>query len=144
MKTFGFGTLLEDYYRSHMRSAGGGHDQLVAFRRKNVPFLDDKPERADEKEAAFRRFLLNWVPGFSAKPRGPAEDPCVIRGRTRYAKRLRPSHVAAPIFVRHLAVSRASRGNAWLALRVPDLHAPGAAAFALLMKTAYVSTASIR
>jgi len=57
MKAFGFGTLLEDYYRSHMRTAGGGHDQLVAFRRKNIPFLDDKPERADEKEAAFRRFF---------------------------------------------------------------------------------------
>jgi hypothetical protein len=57
MREFGFGTLLEDYYRSHMRSAGGGHDQLVAFRRKNIPFLDDKPERADEKEAAFRRFF---------------------------------------------------------------------------------------
>jgi hypothetical protein len=40
-----------------MRSAGGGHDQLVAFRRRNIPFLDDKPERADEKEAAFRRFF---------------------------------------------------------------------------------------
>ena len=24
---------------------------------KNIPFLDDKPERADEKEAAFRRFF---------------------------------------------------------------------------------------
>ena len=57
MKAFGFGTLLEDYYRSHMRSAGGGHDQLVAFRRKNIPFLADKPERADEKEAAFRRLF---------------------------------------------------------------------------------------
>lgn len=57
MKTFGFGTLLEDYYRSHMRSAGDGHDQLVAFRRKNIPLLDDKPERDDEKEAAFRRFF---------------------------------------------------------------------------------------
>jgi hypothetical protein len=57
MQTFGFGTLLEDYYRSHMRSAGGFHDQLVAFRRKNIPFLDDKPELADEKKAAFRRFF---------------------------------------------------------------------------------------
>jgi hypothetical protein len=57
MKAFGFSTLLEDYYRSHMRSAGGGDDQLVAFRRKNIPFLDDKPERPDEKEAAFRRFF---------------------------------------------------------------------------------------
>ena len=56
MQAFGFGTLLEDYYSSHMRSADGGPDQLVAFRRKNIPFLDNKPERADEKEAAFRRF----------------------------------------------------------------------------------------
>ena len=57
VKAFGFGALLEDYYRSHMRSAGGGHDQLVAFRRKNIPFLDEKPEPPDEKEAAFRRFF---------------------------------------------------------------------------------------
>lgn len=27
------------------------------WERKNIPFLDDKPERADEKEAAFRRFF---------------------------------------------------------------------------------------
>jgi hypothetical protein len=59
MKAFGFGTLLEDYYRSHMRGAGGVHDQLVAFRRKNIPFLDDKPEPPDEKEAAFRRFFAD-------------------------------------------------------------------------------------
>lgn len=59
MKEFGFGTLLEDYYRTHMRTARGGHDQLVAFRRENVPFLDDKPEPLDEKEAAFRRFFAD-------------------------------------------------------------------------------------
>ena len=59
MKQFGFGALLDDYYRAHMRSAGGGHDQLVAFRRKNIPFLDDKPEPPDEKEAAFRRFFAD-------------------------------------------------------------------------------------
>ncbi|MEN6607696.1 MAG: hypothetical protein ABFD60_10665 [Bryobacteraceae bacterium] len=59
MKAFGFGTLLEDYYHANMRSTGGGHDQLVAFRRKNIPFLDDKPEHADEKEAAFRRFFAS-------------------------------------------------------------------------------------
>lgn len=59
MRAFGFGTLLEDYYRSHMRNTGGGHDQLVAFRRKNIPFLDDKPECAHEKEAAFRHFFAD-------------------------------------------------------------------------------------
>ena len=42
-----------------MRSAGGRLDQLVSFRRKNVPFLDDKPECPDEKEAAFRRFFAD-------------------------------------------------------------------------------------
>jgi hypothetical protein len=56
---YGFATLLDDYYRLHMRSAGGRHDQLVAFRRKNIPFLDDKPEPPDEKEAAFRRFFAD-------------------------------------------------------------------------------------
>jgi hypothetical protein len=59
MSAFGFGTLLEDYYGAHMRSAGGRHDQLVAFRRKNIPFLEDKPEPPDEKEAAFRRFFAD-------------------------------------------------------------------------------------
>jgi hypothetical protein len=54
---FGFGTLLDDYYRAHVRSASGRHDQLVPFRRKNIPFLDDKPEPPDEKEAAFRSFF---------------------------------------------------------------------------------------
>jgi hypothetical protein len=56
---YGFATLLDDYYRVHMRSAGGRHDQLVAFQRKNIPFLDDKPEPPDEKEAAFRRFFAD-------------------------------------------------------------------------------------
>ena len=56
---YGFATLLDDYYRLHMRSAGGRHDQLVAFRRKNIPFLDDKPEPPDEEEAAFRRFFAD-------------------------------------------------------------------------------------
>jgi hypothetical protein len=56
---YGFGTLLDDYYRFHMRSTGGKHDQLVAFQRKNIPFLDDKPEPPDEKEAAFRRFFAD-------------------------------------------------------------------------------------
>jgi len=59
MKAFGFGTLLEDYYRANMRRKGGGHEQLVAFRRKNIPFLDDKPERSDEKEILFRRFFAD-------------------------------------------------------------------------------------
>jgi hypothetical protein len=59
MKEFGFGKLLEDYYRSHMHSAGGKNDQLVAFRRKSIPFLDDKPEPLDEKEPAFRRFFAD-------------------------------------------------------------------------------------
>ena len=59
MKHFGFGALLDDYYRAHMRSTGGGHDQLVAFRRKNIPFLDDKPEPPDEKEAAFRQLFAD-------------------------------------------------------------------------------------
>src|SRR5579885_1257899 len=59
MKAFGFGTLLEDYYRANMRSAGGGHEQVVAFRRKNIPFLDDKPEPPDEKEVVFRRFFAD-------------------------------------------------------------------------------------
>ncbi len=59
MKHFGFGALLDDYYRAHMRSTGGGHDQLVAFRRKNIPFLDDKPEPSDGKEAAFRKFFAD-------------------------------------------------------------------------------------
>jgi len=62
MKAFGFGTLLEDYYRAHMRNAGG-HDQLVAFRRRNIPFLDDKPEPPDEKESAFRRFFADLGAG---------------------------------------------------------------------------------
>jgi hypothetical protein len=56
---FGFGTLLDNYYRAHVRSAGGRHDQLVTFRRKNIPFLDDKPEPPDEKEAAFRSFFAD-------------------------------------------------------------------------------------
>jgi hypothetical protein len=59
IRKYGFVTLLDDYYRVHMRSAGGRHDQLVAFRRKNIPFLDDKPEPPDEKEAAFRRFFTD-------------------------------------------------------------------------------------
>ena len=59
MKAFGFGTLLEDYYRANMRSGSGGHEQLVAFRRKNIPFLDDKPEPSDEKEVVFRRFFAD-------------------------------------------------------------------------------------
>jgi hypothetical protein len=59
MKKFGFGRLLEDYYRTHMRSADGRHDQLVAFRRKNIPLLDDKPEPPDTKEAAFRLFFAD-------------------------------------------------------------------------------------
>lgn len=57
--SFGFGNLLDDYYRVHVRSAGGSHDQLVPFRRRNIPFLDDKPVPPDEKEAAFRRFFAN-------------------------------------------------------------------------------------
>ena len=56
---FGFGTLLDDYYRAHVRSAGGRHDQILPFRRKNIPFLDDKPEPPDEKEAAFRSFFAD-------------------------------------------------------------------------------------
>jgi hypothetical protein len=56
---YGFATLLNDYYRAHVRSDGGRHDQLVAFRRKNIPFLHDKPEPPDEKEAAFRRFFAD-------------------------------------------------------------------------------------
>ena len=55
----GFATLLDEYYRVHIRRAGGRHDQLVAFRRKNIPFLDAKPEPPDEKEAAFRRFFAD-------------------------------------------------------------------------------------
>jgi hypothetical protein len=51
---YGFDTLLDDYYRTHMRK---GLDQLVAFKRKNIPFLDDKPEPPDEKGAAFGRFF---------------------------------------------------------------------------------------
>jgi len=31
----------------------------VAFRRKNIPFLDDKPEPPDEKEAAFLQFFAD-------------------------------------------------------------------------------------
>jgi len=57
--SFGFGTLLDDYYRAHVRSAGGRHDQLVSFRRKNIPFLDDKTEPPDQKEAAFRSFFAD-------------------------------------------------------------------------------------
>jgi hypothetical protein len=30
-RDFGLGNLLDDYYRTHMRSAGGWHDQLVPF-----------------------------------------------------------------------------------------------------------------
>jgi hypothetical protein len=59
IKKYGLATLLDDYYRSNVRSAGGRHDQLVPFRRKNIPFLDDKPEAPDEKEAAFRRFFAD-------------------------------------------------------------------------------------
>lgn len=58
-----------------MRSAGGGHEQLVAFRRKNIAFLDDKPEPPDEKEVAFRASSLTWLTGFSAKPRRPTKNP---------------------------------------------------------------------
>jgi hypothetical protein len=54
---YGFATLLGEYYRAHIRSAGGRHDQLVSFRRKNIPFLDDKPEPPDDSEAAFRSFF---------------------------------------------------------------------------------------
>jgi hypothetical protein len=54
MNTYGFATLLEAYYRAHLRLT---HDQLVAFRRKYIPFLDDKPEHANDTEAAFRRFF---------------------------------------------------------------------------------------
>jgi hypothetical protein len=56
---YGLATLLDDYYRAHVRTAGGRHDQLVPFRRKNIPFLDDKPEPPDEKETAFRRFFAD-------------------------------------------------------------------------------------
>ena len=59
MKAFGFSTLLEDYYRSHMRGAGGGQDQFVAFRRKKIPFLDDKPEPLTRKKLRFGAFLRN-------------------------------------------------------------------------------------
>ena len=69
MKAFGFGTLLEDYYRAHMRNAGG-HDQLVAFRRRNIPFLDDKPEPPDEKESAFRRFFADLGAGLFGESTG--------------------------------------------------------------------------
>jgi hypothetical protein len=57
--SYGFATLLNDYYRAHVRSAGGRHDQLVPFRRKNIPFLDDKPEPPDEIEDAFRSFFAD-------------------------------------------------------------------------------------
>ncbi len=57
--SYGFATLLDDYYRAHVRSAGGRHDQLVPFRRKNIPFLDDKPEPPDEIEDAFRSFFAD-------------------------------------------------------------------------------------
>ncbi len=107
MKAFGFGTLLEDYYRSHMRSAGGGHDQLVAFRRKNIPFLDDKPERADEKEVAFRRFFAE----LGARLFGEAAG-ADVRIRVLFVvAHVTPSgwgrHTRRTHFVRHLVVSRA-------------------------------------
>jgi hypothetical protein len=70
MKHFGFGALLDDYYRGHMRSTGGGHDQLVAFRRKNIPFLDDKPVPTDEKEAAFRQFFADLGARLFEDPNG--------------------------------------------------------------------------
>ena len=70
MKAFGFGTLLEDHYRANMRSAGGGHDQLVAFHRKNIPFLDDKPEPPDEKEVVFRRFFADPGARLLGEPAG--------------------------------------------------------------------------
>ncbi len=56
---FGFATLLDDYYRINMRGANGSHEQLVPFRRKNIPYLDDKPEPPDLKENAFRGFFVD-------------------------------------------------------------------------------------
>ncbi len=56
IKQFGFGALLDDY-RAYLPSAGHWHDQLISFRRKNIPFLHDKPDPPDKKEAAFRQLL---------------------------------------------------------------------------------------
>lgn len=58
MKQFGLGMLLEDYYRAHMRSSDGRVDQLLVFRRMNIPFLDDMPEPPNLKETEFRRFFV--------------------------------------------------------------------------------------
>jgi hypothetical protein len=55
IKEYGFDKLLDDY-RSHLRAV---QDQLVPFRRNNIPFLDDKPEPPDDKETAFRRFFAD-------------------------------------------------------------------------------------
>ncbi len=49
-----FSALLCDYYQTHMRR---GHDQLVPFRRHNIPMLKDAPEGDDHKEKEFRRFF---------------------------------------------------------------------------------------
>jgi hypothetical protein len=57
ISTYGFAALLEDYYRANVRSPGGRHDQLVPFRRNNIPFLADKPEPEDERPAAIERFF---------------------------------------------------------------------------------------
>ncbi|MGA8596534.1 MAG: hypothetical protein WB676_17635 [Bryobacteraceae bacterium] len=54
IKQYTFTTLLDDYYRNHMRAT---RDQLVPFRRANIPFLDDKPKPPDNKEAEFRKFF---------------------------------------------------------------------------------------
>lgn len=62
MNEFGFGAMLEDYYQFHLRRSGGGHDQLVSFRRNNIPFLQGKPERSGEKEARFRHFIADMGP----------------------------------------------------------------------------------
>jgi hypothetical protein len=54
MHQYGFATLLESYYRAHMRFNA---DQLAAFRRRNIPFLDDKPEPSENTDVRFRHFL---------------------------------------------------------------------------------------
>ncbi len=64
-----FDELLDSYYRAHVSVA---RDQIVRFRRFNIPYLQDKPQPADIVETRFRQFFADFGPRVFNEPSDPA------------------------------------------------------------------------
>jgi hypothetical protein len=64
-----FDELLDSYYRAHTSIA---RDQMVRFRRFNIPYLQDKPRPADPVETKFRQFFADFGTRVFNEPSDPA------------------------------------------------------------------------